>query len=85
MTTPLTGRLAQTFAKIGRSRTYGTPRHLNDYMLKDIGITEGRPSDQALADKAEKELKRQYINRSMYATEAVTTVTPVAKQDKALR
>ncbi len=47
--------------------------------LKDIGITEGRPFDKALADKAEQELKRQYINRSMYATEVVTTVTPLEK------
>ena len=45
--------------------------------LKEIGITEGRPFDKALADKAEQELKRQYINRSMYATEVVTTVTPL--------
>ncbi|WP_161957408.1 hypothetical protein [Aestuariivirga litoralis] len=35
----LTGRIARTFNRIGRSRTYGSPRHLNDYMLKDIGIT----------------------------------------------
>lgn len=35
----LTSRLSQSFAKFGRSRTYGSPRHLNDYMLKDIGIT----------------------------------------------
>ena len=39
MTTTLTGRLGQSFARLGRSRTYGTPRHLNDYMLKDIGIS----------------------------------------------
>jgi outer membrane protein insertion porin family len=45
--------------------------------LKDIGLAEGRPFDKALADKAEQELKRQYINRSMYAAEIVTTVTPV--------
>jgi outer membrane protein insertion porin family len=30
-------------------------------------------------DKAEQELKRQYINRSMYATEVVTTVTPIER------
>lgn len=35
----LTTRVSQSFARLGRSRTYGTPRHLNDYMLKDIGIT----------------------------------------------
>lgn len=44
--------------------------------LKDIGLTEGRPFDKSIADKAEQELKRQYINRSMYAAEVVTTVTP---------
>jgi hypothetical protein len=32
-------RLAQPFARIGHSRTYGSPRHLNAQMLKDIGIT----------------------------------------------
>ena len=35
----LTSRISQSFAKFGRTRTYGSPRHLNDYMLKDIGIT----------------------------------------------
>ena len=45
-------------------------------VLRDIGLTEGRPFDKALADRAEQELKRQYINRSYYAAEVVTTVTP---------
>ena len=45
-------------------------------VLRDIGLTEGRPYDKALADRAEQELKRQYINRSFYAAEVVTTVTP---------
>lgn len=44
--------------------------------LKDYGIGEGQPFDKALADRAEQELKRQYLNRSMYAAEVVTTVTP---------
>ncbi|MDP2264002.1 MAG: outer membrane protein assembly factor BamA [Hydrogenophaga sp.] len=44
--------------------------------LRDIGLTEGRPFDKALADRAEQELKRQYINRSMYASQVITTVTP---------
>lgn len=47
--------------------------------LKDIGLWDGRPFDKALADKAEQELKRQYINRSMYAAEVVTTVTPIER------
>ena len=53
--------------------------------LRDIGLTEGRPFDKALADRAEQELKRQYINKSLYGAEVVTTVTPVAKHDRALR
>jgi len=44
--------------------------------LRDVGLTEGRPFDKALADRAEQELKRQYINRSMYAAQVTTTVTP---------
>lgn len=44
--------------------------------LRDVGLAEGRPFDKALADRAEQELKRQYINRSMYAAQVVTTVTP---------
>jgi hypothetical protein len=34
-----TGRIAKVFASFAPQRTYGSPRHLNDYMLKDIGIT----------------------------------------------
>lgn len=45
--------------------------------LRDIGLSEGRPYDKALADKAEQELKRQYISRSLYGAEVVSTTTPV--------
>ena len=44
--------------------------------LKDIGLSEGRSYDKALTDRAEQELKRQYINKSLYGAEVVTTVTP---------
>jgi outer membrane protein insertion porin family len=47
--------------------------------LREIGLTEGRPYDQALADRAEQELKRQYINKSLYGAEVVTTVTPIER------
>jgi len=45
--------------------------------LRDVGLSEGRPFDKALADRAEQELKRQYIGRSLYAAEVVTTATPL--------
>ena len=47
--------------------------------LRDAGLADGRPFDKAVLDRAEQELKRQYINRSFYATEVVTTVTPVER------
>jgi outer membrane protein insertion porin family len=47
--------------------------------LREIGLAEGRPYDQGLADRAEQELKRQYINKSLYGAEVVTTVTPIER------
>ena len=47
--------------------------------LREIGLADGQPFDKALADRAEQELKRQYINRSMYGAEVVTTVTPIER------
>ena len=48
-------------------------------VLRDAGVTAGRPYDRALADRAEQEIKRQYINRSLYGAEVQTTVTPVER------
>lgn len=45
--------------------------------LREIGLAEGRPFDKSLADRAEQELKRQYINKSLYGADVVTTVTPI--------
>ena len=45
-------------------------------VLRDAGLTAGRPYDRAVADRAEQELKRHYINRSLYGAEVQTTVTP---------
>jgi outer membrane protein insertion porin family len=47
--------------------------------LKDVGIGEGQPFDKALADRAEQELKRQYLTRSLYGAEVVTTITPLER------
>ena len=47
--------------------------------LKDIGLAEGRPFDKALADRAEQELKRQYVNRSLYGAEIIATITPAER------
>ena len=47
--------------------------------LKDAGIGEGLPFDKALVDRAEQEIKRQYLSRSLYGAEVVTTITPAER------
>ena len=68
-----------TVADVSFSGTKEFDKEVLVKALKDIGLSDGRPFDKALADKAEQELKRQYINRSMYAAEVVTTVTPIER------
>jgi outer membrane protein insertion porin family len=47
--------------------------------LKDSGIAEGRTFDRALLEKAEQELKRQYLTRGKYGVNITTTVTPLER------
>ena len=47
--------------------------------LKDIGLGESRTYDKALVDRAEQELKRQYLGRGLYGVLVTTTVTPVER------
>ena len=47
--------------------------------LRDAGIAEGLPFDRAVIDRAEQEIKRQYLSRSLYGAEVVTTVTPMER------
>jgi outer membrane protein insertion porin family len=44
--------------------------------LKDIGLAEARIFDRSSLERAEQELKRQYISRGLYAAKVQTTVTP---------
>ncbi|MES2586632.1 MAG: outer membrane protein assembly factor BamA [Pseudomonadota bacterium] len=52
--------------------------------LKAVGVAEARFYDKALIDKAEQELKRQYVGKGMYAAEVVATVTPVERNQVAV-
>ncbi len=52
--------------------------------LKAVGVAEARFYDKALIDKAEQELKRQYVGKGMFATEVVATVTPVERNQVAI-
>jgi outer membrane protein insertion porin family len=47
--------------------------------LRDAGIGDGLPFDRALIDRAEQEIKRQYLTRSLYGAEVVTTITPLER------
>ena len=47
--------------------------------LREVGLADGRPYDKALTDRAEQELKRQYVSRSLYNAQVVTTVTPIER------
>jgi outer membrane protein insertion porin family len=47
--------------------------------MKEVGIAEGRIFDRALLEKAEQELKRQYLSRGKYGVVITTTVTPLER------
>ena len=52
--------------------------------LRTVGVADARFYDKALIDKAEQELKRQYVGRGLFAAEVVTTVTPGARNQVAI-
>jgi outer membrane protein insertion porin family len=45
--------------------------------LNAVGLSLGRYYDKALVDRAEQELKRQYLTRGYYAAEVTTTISPI--------
>jgi outer membrane protein insertion porin family len=52
--------------------------------MRQIGLAEGRIFDRGLLEKAEQELKRQYLGRGYYAVSVSTTVTPLERNRVAL-
>ncbi|MGB4673361.1 MAG: outer membrane protein assembly factor BamA [Azovibrio sp.] len=47
--------------------------------MKDMGIAETQIFDRALLDRAEQELKRQYLSKGKYGVQITTTVTPLER------
>ncbi len=47
--------------------------------LRDVGLADGRIYDRALLERAEQELRRQYLSRGLYGVEIKTTVTPIER------
>ncbi|MFT5643799.1 MAG: outer membrane protein insertion porin family, partial [Janthinobacterium sp.] len=47
--------------------------------LKEIGVGEGKIFDKASVDRAEQELKRQYLSHGLYGVKIATTITPIER------
>ena len=47
--------------------------------LRQIGLAETQIFDRALLERAEQEIKRQYLARGQYGAEVTTTVTPLER------
>ena len=47
--------------------------------LKELGLAESRILDKSLVDRAEQELKRQYLARGLYGVKITTTITPIER------
>ncbi|HXV06941.1 MAG TPA: outer membrane protein assembly factor BamA [Burkholderiales bacterium] len=53
--------------------------------LKDIGLAEGRVFDRSLLQRAEQELKSQYLGRGKYSAQITTTVSPLERNRVAIQ
>ena len=47
--------------------------------LREVGLSESRIFDRSLVERAEQELKRQYLSQGYYAAQITTTVTPLER------
>ena len=52
--------------------------------LKEVGLADSRIFDRSLLERAEQELKRQYLSRGKYAVQITTTVTPLERNRVAI-
>jgi outer membrane protein insertion porin family len=52
--------------------------------LKQTGLAQGRIFDRSLLEKAEQELKNQYLSRGKYGVEIATVVTPLERNRVAI-
>lgn len=78
----------QEWPAIGQIDIFGAKEFGKDQLktgLKEVGLAESRIFDRALLDKAEQELKRQYLARGKYGVEIKTTVTPLERNRVAIR
>ncbi len=73
---------------IGAVEITGSKEFDKDQLLKalrDTGLAESRIFDRALLDRAEQELKRQYLGRGKYNVRIVSTITPLERNRVAVQ
>jgi outer membrane protein insertion porin family len=78
----------QERASIAQIEIVGAKEFKKEDLLKGLrsaGLAEGRIFDRGLLDKAEQELKRQYISRGKYSAQIKTTATPLERNRVAVR
>ncbi len=52
--------------------------------LADNGLAEGRIFDRSILDRAEQELKRQYLSRGLFNAQVTTTIAPLERNRVAI-
>ncbi len=73
---------------IGAVEVSGSKEFDKDQLLKalrDTGLAESRIFDRALLERAEQELKRQYLGRGKYNVKIISTVTPLERNRVAIQ
>ena len=66
-------------AKVEFTGTHEFEKDTLTKALKDIGVGEAKIFDKASVDRAEQELKRQYLSHGLYGVKVTTTVTPIER------
>ena len=66
-------------AKVEFTGTHEFEKDVLTKALKEIGVGEAKIFDKASVDRAEQELKRQYLSHGLYGVKIATTVTPIER------
>ncbi len=72
-------------AQIGFSGNKSFPSDKMKEGLKQIGLAEGMIFDRAMLDKAEQEIKRQYLSQGKYGATVRTVVSPMERNRVGIR
>jgi outer membrane protein insertion porin family len=68
-----------TISKVDFTGTKAFEKDLLVKALKDIGVSDAKIYDKATVDRAEQELKRQYLAKGLYGVKVETKITPIER------